>query len=276
VIPPALTILDTAGESLGGFLPRLGGALVLLVVGILVARLVGRAVEKALSAGGADGLAERGGVHDALEQVGLPRSIARVLGRAVRWGLTAVVVFAALSLLGLMFLSDALNEGVLLLPNLLVAALLLLAGVVLAGLARDRVERLTGQMDLPISLGRLAQIAVLAVFAITAAAQVAISTAILMVLVGVVLFAVAGTFALAFGLGGRDAARAISAGRYVRGSFQVGQTITVAGQTGEIVALEATSTVLQAAGGPKVHVPNHLLFESVVTVKDEGGGAGSG
>ena len=42
------SILSQAGESLGGFLPRLGGALVLLIVGWFVARLIGRAVSKAL------------------------------------------------------------------------------------------------------------------------------------------------------------------------------------------------------------------------------------
>ena len=38
----AITLLDNAQESLGGFLPRLGGALLLLLVGLLVAALVGR------------------------------------------------------------------------------------------------------------------------------------------------------------------------------------------------------------------------------------------
>ncbi|MGI8659981.1 MAG: mechanosensitive ion channel family protein [Thermoleophilaceae bacterium] len=44
----AVTVLDGAGEALGGFLPRLGGALVLLVAGLLVARLAGRLVRGGL------------------------------------------------------------------------------------------------------------------------------------------------------------------------------------------------------------------------------------
>jgi len=42
MIVPLAGVLDRAGEALGSFLPRLGGALVLLVVGVLVARLLGR------------------------------------------------------------------------------------------------------------------------------------------------------------------------------------------------------------------------------------------
>ena len=55
--PMGAAILDRAGESLGGFLPRLGGALVLLVVGWLLAWLIGRGVAKALVKLGANDLA---------------------------------------------------------------------------------------------------------------------------------------------------------------------------------------------------------------------------
>jgi hypothetical protein len=68
-------------------------------------------------------------------------------------------------------------------------------------------------MDLPLPLGRLAQIAVIAVFVITAAAQIAIPTIVLMVPVGLALATVGAAFALAFGLGGRDIATALSTGR---------------------------------------------------------------
>ena len=51
-----------------------------------------------------------------------------------------VIVFAALLLLlGLQFLSQSLNQGILVLPKLFIAAVLVLAGVVLAGFARERV-----------------------------------------------------------------------------------------------------------------------------------------
>jgi len=268
--PVAVAILDRAGEQLGGFLPRLGGALVLLVVGILLARLIGRLVRKALQAAGIDDLAERGRVHVALERAGLGRSLATVLGQAVRWGLIAIVVFAAVSLLGLQFLSASLNEGVLFLPKLLVAAALLLAGVVLGGFTRERVDRLTAQMDLPVPLGQVAQAVVIAVFAVSAAIQVSISAVVLVGALGILLAAAAATVALAFGLGGRDAARAVSAGRYVRDALEVGQFISVGGVQGRIAAIEPTATVLEPGDGSVVRVPNRMLLDSVVVVHDEG------
>jgi small-conductance mechanosensitive channel len=264
--PLAVAILDRAGQALGGFLPRLGGAVFLLLIGVVLARLLARLLVGALHGIGLDNLAQRGGVDVVLERARLGPSLSRVLGRAVRIALTIVVVFAALSLLGLQFLSESLNKGVLALPKLLIAAALLLAGVVLAGFARERVDRLTDQMDLAVPLGYLAQVTVLAIFVITAAAQIAISTLVLMVLIGVILAGFAATFALAFGLGGRDVARALSAGRYIRADYAIGQDISVRDVRGRITAIDSTSTVLQTDTGETARIPNHLLIDSVVIV----------
>ena len=198
------TILEQAGDQLGGFLPRLAGALLLLVIGLLLARVFARLLRRGLRMAGLDSASERWGVADVLERAGLGRSLAHVLAVAVRISLTVVVVFAALSLLGLQFLSRSLNEGVLFLPKVLAALALVLIGVVLAAFVRERVDRTATQWDLPIPLGPVFQGVVLAIFIITAAAQLTISIALLMVLVAVLLAAVAAPFALAFGLGGRD------------------------------------------------------------------------
>jgi small-conductance mechanosensitive channel len=267
--PLASSIIDRAGEALGGGLPRIAAAVALLVVGLVIARLARRIVVKALRAAHVDDLAERAGIHDALARTGLPRSLATVLGAALRYGLIVVVVFAAVSLLGLQFLSQSLNAGVLFVPKLLLASALVLAGVVVGGFAHERVGRLTTQLDLPVPLGQAVQIVVIAVFAATAFALIGVPTQILTLLLAVVLGSAGLAFALAFGLGSREFARAMGAGRFVRGAFEVGQTISVGDVTGEIVTLESASVLLRAADGTTVRIPNHLLLEAPVQIRGE-------
>jgi small-conductance mechanosensitive channel len=262
------TILDEAGTQLGGFIPRLGGALFLLVVGIIVARVFARLLRRGLRMAGLDSASERWGVADVLERAGLGRSLSHVIAVAVRISLTVVVVFAALSLLGLQFLSQSLNEGVLFLPKVLAALALVLIGVVLAAFVRDRVDRTATQWDLPVPLGPVAQGVVLAIFLITAAAQLTISTALLMVLVAIFLAAVAAPFAIAFGLGGRDVARSLSAGRYVRAAFDEGQVIRVDDIRGRVERIEPSATVLRT-DTETIRVPNHVLIERTVVIEDE-------
>jgi small-conductance mechanosensitive channel len=271
---PFATVLDEAGTQLGGFIPRLGGALLLLVVGIVLARVFARLLRRGLRVAGLDSTAERWGVADVLERAGLGRSLSHVLAVAVRISLTVVVVFAALSLLGLQFLSQSLNEGVLFLPKVLAALALVLIGVVLAAFVRERVDRTATQWDLPIPIGPVVQGVVLAIFIITAAAQLTISIALLMVLVAILLAAVAAPFALAFGLGGRDVARSLSAGRYVRAAFTEGQVIRVDDVRGRVERIEPSATVLRTAT-ETIRVPNHVLIEKTVVIEDDGEGDAS-
>jgi Conserved TM helix len=168
------TILDRAGDSLGGYLPRLGGALLLLLVGLLLAALVRRALVKLLQAAKVDDLGEQWGVHEILDGLGLERSLSVLIARAVRIAIVVVVIFAALSLLGLEFLSDSLNAVILFLPRVFVALALLVAGIAIGQVVRRHVDRLAGQMDIPGPVGALAEALIIGVFAVTALAQLGI------------------------------------------------------------------------------------------------------
>jgi Mechanosensitive ion channel, conserved TM helix/Mechanosensitive ion channel, beta-domain len=269
---PLASVLDQAGNQLGGFIPRLGGALLLLVVGIIVARVLARILRRALRMAGLDSTSERWGVADVLGRAGLGRSLAHVLAVALRISLTVVVVFAAVSLLGLQFLSQSLNEGVLFLPKVLAALALVLIGVVLAAFVRERADRTATQWDLPVPIGPVLQMIVLAIFVITAAAQITISIGLLTVLVAILLAAAAAPFAIAFGLGGRDVARARSAGRYVRAAFEEGQTIRVDGMRGSIESIEPSATVLRTEDA-RIRVPNHVLISETVVIEEPEAGA---
>nr|MBA2331438.1 mechanosensitive ion channel [Actinomycetota bacterium] len=94
-------------------------------------------------------------------------------------------------------------------------------------------------------------------------------TAILTGLVALIIVAIGATFALAFGLGGRDVARQLSAGRYIGNAYRVGDRIQVAGFSGRIKRIESAATVLEGGDGQSIRIPNQMLLESVVTVSTE-------
>jgi small-conductance mechanosensitive channel len=260
------TVIDRAGDQLGDFLPRVGGALVLLVVGLLAAIVIGRLVRRALVRAGLDRFADRTGANELLAQGGLGSSLSGLVATAVRLTVVAVVVFAALTLVGLAFLSDSLNEGILFIPRLVTALALVLIGVVLAAFARARLERTSAQLDFPVATGPVVQVLVIVLFGLCAAAQAGVDVAPLVAIAVVILGAVAVTLTLAFGLGGREIARSLSSGRYARADFEVGQTIRVGDVRGRIVRIDTAATTLHE-GGETIRVPNSLLVESIVVVE---------
>jgi small-conductance mechanosensitive channel len=264
----AANVFDRAGESIGDALPRLAGALLLLLIGIPVAMLVARVLRRTLVAANLDDLGERSGVHDGLSRIGLERSLSRVIARGVRIALIVLVAVAAISLLGFGALSTALNAVVLFVPKLFVAVAIVIAGIVVGEFLRDRIEPLADQMAIGAPIGPAVQFVVLAVFSLTALALVGVPTSILMALVVLVVAAAVLAVALAFGLGSREVAREISAGRSVAGVYRLGERITVGDVTGEITALDSVSVVVRDGEGTSVRIPNHLLLESVVRVHE--------
>jgi len=231
------SVIDRAGDQLGDFLPRIAGALVLLVIGLLAAIVLGRLTRRALVRIGLDRFADRSGTSELLGQAGLTSSISGLVGTAVRLTIVVVAVFASLTLLGLAFLSDSLNEGIQYIPRLLVALALVLIGVVLGAFTRAWLERTSAQLDFPVAIGSVVQVIVIVLFGLCAAVQLGVAVAPLTAIAIVLLAACAFMLALAFGLGAREMARSLTSGRYARQGFEVGQTIRVGDVRGEIVSI---------------------------------------
>jgi Conserved TM helix/Mechanosensitive ion channel len=271
----ASTILDRSAVEIGAFLPRLGAALAILIVGYVVAWIIGRVVTKALAAIGFDDLADTIGLNRELRRFGLTSPASNIVGRAVRFAVVVVVVVSAIAALGLAALTASLNAAILFLPKLFAAAILVLVGLVLARFVRDRVDRAATRMDLAGPLGALAEAVIIAAFVVSALAQLSVPLAILTLVVTILIAAVSFSAALAFGLGSRDAARQVAAGRTLTGSLHVGQTITVGDVTGEIQAMEGAALILRTSSKSTFRVPNHVLLESVVEVHDDAPAAAS-
>jgi small-conductance mechanosensitive channel len=260
------SVIERAGDQLGAFLPRVAGALLLVLVGLLLASILGRITRKALVRIGLDRLGDRAGASELLAQGGLGGSLSALVATAVRLTIVVVVCFAAMTLLGLEFLSDSLNQAILFIPRLLTALALVLIGIVVGAIARAWVERTSAQLDFPVSIGAVVQVLIVALFTLCAAAQAGVSVGPLVAIALVLVGAIAVTLSLAFGLGAREIARSLSSGRYARADFEVGQTVRVDDIRGEILRIDAAAVTLKA-GDDTIRVPNSVMVERIVVIE---------
>lgn len=154
------------------------------------------------------------------------------------------------------------------LPRVLAAAIVAIGGNVLASLARTATQRAlrgTGAERVGPSAVR---VTVLTFALILAAAQLGIDTAIINIAAAAVLFGAAATMALLVGLGGRQVAGEIAAGRAWRTSLTVGDRVRASGVAGVeidgiVVEIHPTTVELDC-GGRSVLVPNSQLLDVVV------------
>ena len=212
---------QNAIDQIATFVPKLIGALLILLIGYIIARLVGKVVERALAAVGTDrALAS----HPIGARVGVAPS--SLLGRIVFWFIFAMAILAAVGALGIQALSDAVASITGYIPNVIAALLILIVAIAIAGAVPALVQRLmSGTM-----LGKIVQTAVptlvITIALFMALVQLKIATQIVTATYVLVLGSIALGFALAFGLGGRDVARLMLMGAYEAGQQKMPQMRT--------------------------------------------------
>jgi hypothetical protein len=189
-------------------IPLVIGALLILIVGWIIASIAARATTVGLRATAVDRLyAEHGkAAYGGGQMANWQPSV--VAGEVVKWVIRLVFLIAAANTLGLTQVSELLNQVILWIPNLIVAAIVLLVAPLIAKFLRGVIEAGAGQMGFsngPL-LGRLAQYAIIAFAVVIAINQIGIAANLVNTLFIGVVAAVSLAIGLAFGLGGRDVA----------------------------------------------------------------------
>ena len=188
------------------FLPNFIGAVVVLIVGLIVAAGLGVLVEKIFEAIHLDRFLEKLGLKPYFERAGVKLRVSYFLGRLVYWFIVIAFLLAASDSLGLYALSGFLGSILNYLPNVIAAVLIMLATVVLAALLRRTVVAsvMSAKLAAPHFLGALTWWTVIVFGFLTALTQLNIASAIIQTIVTgfIAMLAIAG--GLAFGLGGKD------------------------------------------------------------------------
>jgi len=249
-------------------LPALLWALTLLIVGWALASLL-----RGLSARLLPWLyriVPGGMLRAGLRDAGVERLTSRMIGLVVFWVVLLLFITGAAESLGLPILSTFVGGLARYLPNLLMAALIVVLGIVVARLARSAATTAATTLGVGYApaLGRLTQFAIVTMAALVAADQIGIKSLFLALAFGIVMWAGVSGLALAFGLGARATVSNILAAHYLGDVYQVGNRIRVGAHEGRIVALTGMAVLLETAAG-RVLVPAREFSETAsVLLKD--------
>lgn len=189
-----------------GFLPELLGALIVLIVGLIVAAGLGALVERLLSSARLDSFLGKLGLNKHFERAGISLKASRFFGRLVYWFIVIAFLLAASDILNLEALSAFLRDVLFYIPNVIVAVLIMLAAVVVANFLKKVVQAsvMGARLHAGHFLGTLTWWAVVIFGLLASLTQLGIVPSIINAVVTgfIAMFALAG--GLAFGLGGRD------------------------------------------------------------------------
>lgn len=187
------------------FLPKLLIAMLVLVLGWLLAKLLFTMVVKSLNAMHFSSLTHKARVDTFLERGGIKRTTGEIIGLLIYWIVILITLLAASNIVGLTVVSDLFSDILQFIPKVIVAVLILTIGLYFAIFISDIVLAYAmnvGFIDAEL-IGRIIRYAIVVFVVIIALGQMDIGTNILVPAFLIAFGGVALSLALAFGLGGR-------------------------------------------------------------------------
>ena len=193
------------------FIPILIGSLLVFLLGLIIASVLGKVVERIVKSLRVDQAIEKISVGEKLKEYGIEITFSEFLGKLVQWFLALVFLMAATDILGLVQVTEFLNSVLTYLPNVVVATIILSIAFLLGNVVYIIVRSSTKAAGV-MNAGLLATIIrwAIVIFGFLAALiQLGIATSLVNTIFIGLVSSVSLALGLAFGFGGRDEAALI-------------------------------------------------------------------
>jgi len=245
--------------------PRVLIGIVLMVVGLAVAKVIEVVLRFVLTRIRFDTLMEKAGIDKTLHRIGLRQQLNVAIPRIVYFLTLIVLARTASDGLGLTAISGAIGSFFAYLPNIIAALLLMIVGTAVAQFASQTVTEAAHNsgIDFAPTLGKLVSGLIVFVVGMMAIGQLQIDTNMVRIVTSFALGGTALAFGLSFGLGTRDVVRNITAGFYLRKYLLIGESVEIAGQTGILRSITATHVLLEGANTTEISVANATFLDQV-------------
>ena len=187
------------------YVPNLVAALVILLVGWIIAKAIAAVVEKVLEIVKVDMAAEKAGLNDILAKGDVKKSFSEILASMAYWLIVLVVIATAVQPLRLTVASQLVSRLVDYIPNIIAAIFVLIFGGLLATFSGSIIQTAAGNAKLrhARTLGQTVRVVIVVLSVVVALEQLQIGL-IIGLAVNILLASLGLGFAIAAGLGCKD------------------------------------------------------------------------
>lgn len=242
-----INIVSGLINQLVNFIPRLITAIVILLLGLLIAKFVWTLIRTVLRKVGVDKIGERLNQIDLVKKLNTEIKISTVLAQITSIFVILIFATASAQMLGVTALTDLVLGITNLIPKLIVAGVMLIAGLFISeGLKRfviticDSFNISAGRM-----LGTIVFFFFLIISLINALGQAGLNTELLESSFNLIIGGVILAFAVGYGFASRDVMANIVSSFYSKNKYKEGQIIQIDDVKGEIINIDTTSLTLK-------------------------------
>lgn len=189
--------------------PNIVAAVVVFIIAVIIAQALGRVIATVLGKLYVDHAVEATGLKKMLERIGFKLTVSDALGLLVTWFLYAVALVAAADILGLPQISEFLRAVVLYIPNVIIAVVILLVGVIVSNFVHTLVKETAsaGGIEVADTLANVAKWAILTFTVMAALIQLGVARELIQILFTGLVLMISLAGGIAFGMGGQGHAK---------------------------------------------------------------------
>lgn len=253
------------GEGIISFLY----AILVLVIGWLITKLIVFILEKALRVSKIESLSDKLNEAEIFGKPTVKLNFITIITSFVKWILLLVFFIIAADVMQWKIISVEISNLLRYLPRLFSAIVLFMVGIYIANFVKKAIYGLFQSIGLSGAkmISSLVFYGIGIIITITSLNQAGIDTSIITNNVTIVLGAFLLTFAIAFGLGSKDVVRRLLLTFYTRKNYSVGEKISINGITGEIESIENICLIVKTENG-KIVIPIDEIVENRVEIKE--------
>ncbi len=250
------------GTAIGVFLPKIIIAIVLLIIGGIIAKLVRSFLKVTFKKINLDGISEKAGISQVLGKAGLKTGISEMIPKLIYGVILLFVIKMAAETAQIKDIVDVITSIIAFLPKVITASLILLIGFMVADMVQNVVQNALENVgvDYAKSLAMILFGFIFVIVLTVALSQLGIETELLKDSVKIILGGIAVALALALGLGLKKLAGNVVSGVYARDLYQVGTEIELNGELHKVAGVGPVTTKLTRQDGGFVILPNSRLI----------------
>ncbi len=264
--------LGIAREIFGGLissLPNILKALVVFIIGYIIAKLVKRILKTLLQKSGIDVIKDKLEEIEFISNSNMKLIPSAAISSIVYYFILLFIIILAVDILQISAITDLLKELMLLLPKLIVAVLVLIIGVLIAEAVRKVVQNTCQSLGIPAAkvIATFVFFFVMINALMIALKKATIPTQFLTDNLTVLFAGIVFAFAIGYGLASKGIMSSFLSSYYSKSRFNIGDTVSIEGAHGQIVEIDSTSMVIQGES-TKVIIPLNKLTEEKVTIHE--------
>lgn len=255
--------------QIASFAPRLFSAVLMLLLGYFISKLVAKLVKVALGRIGIDKLSEKVGLAQLLISWKMSPNLSVFVSKLCFAFIFLIFIISTADVLELEGLSSTVDKLLQYLPNVIGAFFVFFTSSVAGYFAREALLRASESMNLDFgkALGNLAYYSILLVGAILAIGQLKIETDFLTQVIQIVLVTTGIAISLSLGIGSRDVSKNLISGIYLKESLTEGAWVKVGVYEGELVSIKPVNFELKGRDGQSIILPNSRLLDCEILQK---------